>query len=495
MKKRYNDDFDNKILELLADGNKQIQIAKILGVSRAEISRRIKIMRERGVEIPSKQDVFDKKILELLVQGLTQEQIGKEIGRSDVFVSQKIKKMKEQGIKISKTKSEIINEKILELLNDGLNQTQIAEILNVGQTAISGRIQRMRARGVKILLQHGTIYKKEETNNSNETYNQEENQLESVQEEKTEEQEIEENDSLDYSYSYHGKTLIYTKPSALSYAGKSKLSESDAKKIIDFVESEINYGYRKRTLTTPYIIDLNGLCKALREFLLNENYCYSRGNFTARSNLGYDILQLIDYYYEWYIHGKFQNNYLRRALIFDYRKKKDGDFEVVPLDEIDANVLRYWGCFSEDIPKEKTSIADLTDLIKKHEASPIKSLCNADTQRVKDSIRAYKQRRRELLGDSRFKHVREQQECFQRAVGWITDDEEEQQKWLQMLSQDASDHLMEQKECLRRMAKGAYLELPKELKNMLIACSQSRETLLTARAFIDLLLDYEEHGR
>lgn len=37
--KKYNDDFDNKILELLADGNKQIQIAKILGVSRAEISR------------------------------------------------------------------------------------------------------------------------------------------------------------------------------------------------------------------------------------------------------------------------------------------------------------------------------------------------------------------------------------------------------------------------------------------------------------------------
>lgn len=76
---------------------------------------------------------------------------------------------------------------------------------------------------------------------------------------------------MDYSYSYHGKTLIYTKTSVLSYAGKNKLSESDAKKIIDFVESEINYGC-KRTLTTPYIIDLNALCKALRDFLSNEKY-------------------------------------------------------------------------------------------------------------------------------------------------------------------------------------------------------------------------------
>lgn len=50
--KRYNDDFDNKILVLLADGNKQIQIAEKIGVSRAEISRRIKAMRDRGVEIP-----------------------------------------------------------------------------------------------------------------------------------------------------------------------------------------------------------------------------------------------------------------------------------------------------------------------------------------------------------------------------------------------------------------------------------------------------------
>ena len=100
---------DNKILELLENGLNQTEIAGELGVSVDAISKRIKKMRERGVIIPPKikrrkTESYEKdnKILELLEKGLTRAEIGNQLGLSKISIKKRIKNMREQGIEIPK---------------------------------------------------------------------------------------------------------------------------------------------------------------------------------------------------------------------------------------------------------------------------------------------------------------------------------------------------------------------------------------------------------
>ena len=108
-RKTENDEKDNKILELLENGLNQTEIAGELGVSVDAISKRIKKMRERGVIIPPKikrrkTESYEKdnKILELLEKGLTRAEIGNQLGLSKISIKKRIKNMREQGIEIPK---------------------------------------------------------------------------------------------------------------------------------------------------------------------------------------------------------------------------------------------------------------------------------------------------------------------------------------------------------------------------------------------------------
>ena len=151
-RKTENDERDNKILEMLEKGLNQAEVGKQLGVSCDAISKRVKKMRERGVEIPKRKNESDEKILELLEKGLNQNKIAKQLGVSAEVVSIRIKKMRERGVEIPKRKKENDerDNKILELLEKGLTLNKIAIQLGVSDNAISKRIKKMKERGVEI---------------------------------------------------------------------------------------------------------------------------------------------------------------------------------------------------------------------------------------------------------------------------------------------------------------------------------------------------------
>ena len=173
-------EIDNKILEGLAKGKTQIEIAKELEVQQGSISYRIKKMRERGIDIPdnltgkrkkTENDEIDNKILEGLSKGKTQTKMEKELGIPQSAISLRIKKMRERGIEIpdnltgkrKKTENDEIDNKILEGLSKGKTQTKMEKELGIPQSAISLRIKKMRERGIDI--PDSLIGKKKKTEN------------------------------------------------------------------------------------------------------------------------------------------------------------------------------------------------------------------------------------------------------------------------------------------------------------------------------------------
>ena len=99
---------DNEILEGLANGKTQTQIAKELGVTKATISYKIKKMKKQNIEIPNtlteKNEEIDKKIFEELKNGKTQTQIAKEMDIQRVKIAYRVKKMKEKKRTFNKSR-------------------------------------------------------------------------------------------------------------------------------------------------------------------------------------------------------------------------------------------------------------------------------------------------------------------------------------------------------------------------------------------------------
>ena len=179
-----NDEKDNKILELLEKGLTQAQIANKLHISKQAVSKKIKNMKERGIEIPEKKKAvilqkeiknyeLDTKIVELLEKGLNKKEIVNILNVSYYSVSNRIKILEKQGIKSTKnikrgrpkkTSNDEKDNKIIELLEQGLTQTQIADILGITQVSISKRISSMKNRNIDISHKINNNSKKIENN-------------------------------------------------------------------------------------------------------------------------------------------------------------------------------------------------------------------------------------------------------------------------------------------------------------------------------------------
>ena len=107
-----NDKTDNKILELLSQDFCIYEIAESLGISSKVISRRLTNMEKRGVKIPEIKDRREKnnekkdsEILKLLSQNVSHKKIAEKLGVTQVTISRRIKAMKERGIEIPQKSS------------------------------------------------------------------------------------------------------------------------------------------------------------------------------------------------------------------------------------------------------------------------------------------------------------------------------------------------------------------------------------------------------
>lgn len=113
--KRRRNSSEGKILELIEKEFSTSEIAEKLGISQKTVLVRIKAMRDKGVDIPQKiqveipkkreikkteNDEKDDIILELLDSGLSQADIARELGSSRANISFRVKKMKERGIDV-----------------------------------------------------------------------------------------------------------------------------------------------------------------------------------------------------------------------------------------------------------------------------------------------------------------------------------------------------------------------------------------------------------
>ena len=154
------DDLDKKIIEDLGIGLSSEQISRKYGVSKATISKRIKQMKEQGIDIPKsqnirkiKEDEINNQILDRLEKDETIKQIAIELGLTVHSVSNRIKKLKSQGIYFSsykKNRSNKIYNEILVRLGKGETLIQIAKELGVSTSSISNKIKKMKEQGIEI---------------------------------------------------------------------------------------------------------------------------------------------------------------------------------------------------------------------------------------------------------------------------------------------------------------------------------------------------------
>ena len=168
-KKQENDEIDDAIINGLKEGKTKSQIAIEQGISQPAVYKRIKKMKERGVEIPKiskkkqENDKIDNAIIQGLGEGKTISQIAIEQGISQPAVSNRIKKMKERGVEIPKTskirkkqkkqkkqENDEIDDAIINGLKEGKTKSQIAIKQKISQRAVYKRIKKMKERGVKI---------------------------------------------------------------------------------------------------------------------------------------------------------------------------------------------------------------------------------------------------------------------------------------------------------------------------------------------------------
>ena len=157
-KKQENDEIDDAIIQGLREGKAQSQIAIEQGTTQPAVYYRIKKMKERGVEIPKRQkkqenDKIDNAIIQGLGEGKSIIQIVIEQGISQPTVYRRIKKMKERGVEIPKTprkrkkqkkqENDKIDNAIIQALGKGKTQSQVAREQGISRQAVSYRIKKM----------------------------------------------------------------------------------------------------------------------------------------------------------------------------------------------------------------------------------------------------------------------------------------------------------------------------------------------------------------
>ena len=172
--KQENDKIDNAIIQGLGEGKTISQIVIEQGISQPAVSKRIKKMKERGVEIPKtskirkkqkKQEIdeIDNAIIQGLGQGKTKSKIAIEQGICQKTVYNRIKKIKERGVEIPKTskirkkqkkqkkqENDEIDDAIINGLKEGKTKSQIAIEQGISKPTVYRRIKKMKERGVEI---------------------------------------------------------------------------------------------------------------------------------------------------------------------------------------------------------------------------------------------------------------------------------------------------------------------------------------------------------
>ena len=148
------DSIDLQIDELKRKGFSQVQIAKQLGISGGCVSERVRKLKGMGLEFPEDEagkNSIDKKIIEMRALGASNTEISNELGIGIVAVGKRIKKMRNAGVDVpesmtKKKQFDEIDKTIIELHEQGESPKAIAEKLNFTKGYAS---KRLRANGIR----------------------------------------------------------------------------------------------------------------------------------------------------------------------------------------------------------------------------------------------------------------------------------------------------------------------------------------------------------
>lgn len=141
-KKTENDEIDKRILEEVEKGLRDREIAEKLNVTRDTVSDRIYVMRKRGIEIPRKagklkkieNDKIDNEILEGLAMGLNQTQIAKKLNYTRANISDRIKRMRKRGVEIPQSTGKIENDSKRNMLKENKENKIAKQIIKLMDT-------------------------------------------------------------------------------------------------------------------------------------------------------------------------------------------------------------------------------------------------------------------------------------------------------------------------------------------------------------------------
>ena len=165
--------FVDKVIVVLTNNRISIQeISSALAITRANIRKRINIMRKQGIEIADSVKAKESKIRKLnndkiddkIVDGLNNKngvyEIANNLELTRTAVYARINRIKKRGVefpnlgnlpkKPSKTHNDEIDDKIKEGIEKGENYTEIGKELNISHQRVSQRANDMRKRGEDI---------------------------------------------------------------------------------------------------------------------------------------------------------------------------------------------------------------------------------------------------------------------------------------------------------------------------------------------------------
>ena len=159
---------EEEILELIKNGKTQAEIAEIKGVLFTTISKWVSKIDPQKVEEAKNEakQKRDKEILELKRDGKKQAEIAEIMGVSSATISKWISQIDPQKVKeVEDEAKQKRNEKILELKRNGKKQAEIAEIMGVSSATISKWINETKqregkAKGIRIKLNYTEIKQK-----------------------------------------------------------------------------------------------------------------------------------------------------------------------------------------------------------------------------------------------------------------------------------------------------------------------------------------------
>ena len=153
------DELDYKILDQRKNNAQLTEIAEMYGVTITTISNRIKKMKEFGIEVPPpslkrkipEMDETDNKILGLLEKKMQYKPISRDLGISVAEIHKRVKKMRALGIEIPRDKErEKERNLILDLLAKGYTHERIADELGLTQSNITVKIDNLREKGYNV---------------------------------------------------------------------------------------------------------------------------------------------------------------------------------------------------------------------------------------------------------------------------------------------------------------------------------------------------------